>query len=183
MLQALEFIEPSDDAPSSIRIYDTTLRAWSKIPLGFVVDVRESKFVFIKHSDVHHCTGFDDILATTSSREVANIRTNLKHDRTYVRHPLKALDSGRLRSMSTSPGDNSNDSDHEHIAPANPVSKALTHCGNIGVRRMQAVALQRRCIGQLYAVESSSCTDRSLPLDKQTRDRHVSVDKVWSKLQ
>ena len=67
VLQALEFIEPSDDAPSSIRIYDTTLRARSKVPLGFVVNVRESKFVFIKHSDVHHCTGFDDILATTSS--------------------------------------------------------------------------------------------------------------------
>jgi hypothetical protein len=83
------------DEPASIRmkLYNKSLRNWTKVKLGFVIKMTEGHVVLLKGLNVTDCPDFDQIITSTSTHNRDNnqphMRKNLRNERAHVRRKLK----------------------------------------------------------------------------------------------
>jgi hypothetical protein len=70
-----------------VKLYDNSLRMWTKVKPGLVVTVKEGESVFLKALDVTDCIDFDRYLNATGKN--LHIRHHLPQERTYVRQAIK----------------------------------------------------------------------------------------------
>jgi hypothetical protein len=124
VLYELELIASINSPDVRVRLYDPSRKLWTKVPIDFVVAAKEGEEIYLKTADVTDCLNFDAILAAAIGQEVVNIRSNLKNDRAYVRHRMKARHSSETTSSNTSDVE-------EPITPILPASR-------VGIRAQES---------------------------------------------
>ena len=72
-----------------VKLFNTSIRTWTKVPIGHVITLRRGDRIFLKALNVSECVTFDALLAS-SERTDPHISKNLPRERAFVRHALAA---------------------------------------------------------------------------------------------
>jgi hypothetical protein len=121
VLCELDLTTTANEADICVKLYNSSLRTWTKVHPGFVIAVKEGEQVFLKALHVTDCTDFDRLINNTLKEPLHNICTDLKQECSYV---CKRLHSA------TSLGSSSSSSSISSLATTLPVLQPTYESSN-----------------------------------------------------
>ena len=90
-----------DEVTSCFKLYNTSIRTWSKVQAGHVITLKAGDHIFLKGHNVTHCPDFDRLFM--GQLRTPHFSNNLQHECAHVRRALKERQMGGKKGADSGP--------------------------------------------------------------------------------